>query len=208
MRGTATRLKRWAGSVGGKTGTSNDENDAWFVGFSNDITVAVWVGYDSRRIRPSLGGRFTGGRVALPIAEQVFESSFKLLKERTLLPGAPAEIRDQVYESLVDGVNSLGGVDVFRIDKVTRQIRQTRNDLLTEREIAMLQPMPDYEDENPDDQTPGIDESEYQPPQAEETDPADRYIPGAEDPRDLQRRRDRQVEPIFAQPVFFKLRED
>ena len=33
--------------VAGKTGASDDENDAWFVGFTNDVTVAVWVGYDS-----------------------------------------------------------------------------------------------------------------------------------------------------------------
>lgn len=208
VRGTATRLKRWAGSIGGKTGTSNDENDAWFVGFSNDITVAVWVGYDSRRVRASLGGKFTGGRVALPIAEQVFESSFKILKQRTMLPGAPDDIRQQVYEAFVDGIRALGSVNVFRRDKVTRLIRQTENSVATEQELATLPLMPNYDDDNSDDQLPAIDENEYQPAQAEETDPGDRYVPGAEEPHDMWRRRDRQVEPIFAQPVFFKLKED
>ena len=42
--------------VAGKTGTSDEENDAWFVGFTNDVTVAVWVGYDNRGKRRTLGG--------------------------------------------------------------------------------------------------------------------------------------------------------
>ncbi len=123
VRGTATRIKRWAGSVAGKTGTSNDENDAWFVGFSNDITVAVWVGYDNRNIRGSLGAQFTGGRVALPIAEQVFEASFKVYKERTMLPEAPKDIRSEIREAFVDGIESLGGVDVYRVNSVTRRVK-------------------------------------------------------------------------------------
>lgn len=49
---------------GGKTGTTNDFTDAWFVGFSPSITCGVWVGYDSRQ---SLGEKETGGHTALPI---------------------------------------------------------------------------------------------------------------------------------------------
>ncbi|MCB9682237.1 MAG: transglycosylase domain-containing protein [Alphaproteobacteria bacterium] len=50
--------------VAGKTGTTNDEKDAWFVGFTNDVVTAVWVGYDQPR---TLGVSSTGGRTALPI---------------------------------------------------------------------------------------------------------------------------------------------
>jgi penicillin-binding protein 1A len=50
--------------LGGKTGTTNDEKDAWFVGFTNDVITAVWVGYDQPR---SLGISSTGSRTALPI---------------------------------------------------------------------------------------------------------------------------------------------
>ncbi|MGZ3721581.1 MAG: penicillin-binding protein 1A, partial [Bdellovibrionales bacterium] len=70
-RGTATKLKDLTGYVAGKTGTTNNGNDAWFVGFTNDLVVAAWVGYDNTNIRSSLGGKFTGGKVALPIAEKV-----------------------------------------------------------------------------------------------------------------------------------------
>jgi penicillin-binding protein 1A len=46
-RGTARSIASFAPYVAGKTGTSDDGNDAWFVGFSNEVTVAVWLGYDN-----------------------------------------------------------------------------------------------------------------------------------------------------------------
>ena len=46
-RGTARAINSLSPYVAGKTGTTEDENDGWFVGFTNDVTVAVWVGYDN-----------------------------------------------------------------------------------------------------------------------------------------------------------------
>ena len=48
-RGTAASMRHLTSFVGGKTGTTDNENDAWFVGFTSDVTVAVWVGYDNAR---------------------------------------------------------------------------------------------------------------------------------------------------------------
>jgi penicillin-binding protein 1A len=50
--------------LGGKTGTTSDFTDAWFLGFSPSVTCGVWVGYDNEQ---SLGDKETGARVALPI---------------------------------------------------------------------------------------------------------------------------------------------
>jgi penicillin-binding protein 1A len=50
--------------LGGKTGTTTDFNDAWFVGFSPSITCGVWMGYDNRQ---SLGEKESGGHAALPL---------------------------------------------------------------------------------------------------------------------------------------------
>jgi penicillin-binding protein 1A len=50
--------------LGGKTGTTNDYTDAWFIGFSPSVTTGVWIGYDDRQ---SLGEKETGARAALPI---------------------------------------------------------------------------------------------------------------------------------------------
>src|SRR5262245_39231354 len=65
QRGTATRARALKRPVAGKTGTTNDFTDAWFVGFEPSLAAAVWVGYDDKRI--SLGKREEGGRAALPI---------------------------------------------------------------------------------------------------------------------------------------------
>jgi membrane peptidoglycan carboxypeptidase len=57
-RGTARTIAWLAPYVAGKTGTSDEENDAWFVGFTNEVTVAVWIGYDNADgKRRTLGGR-------------------------------------------------------------------------------------------------------------------------------------------------------
>src|SRR2546428_4683842 len=69
-RGTARSIAAFSPYVAGKTGTSDDENDAWFVGFTNDVTVAVWLGYDNADgKRRTLGGGSTGGGVAVPTFE-------------------------------------------------------------------------------------------------------------------------------------------
>ncbi len=64
-RGTGTAAGAGLGRpVAGKTGTSQDFNDAWFVGFTPDLATAVWVGNDNNT---SLGDKETGGAVAAPI---------------------------------------------------------------------------------------------------------------------------------------------
>jgi membrane carboxypeptidase/penicillin-binding protein len=52
------------GPIAGKTGTTNDGNDVWFVGYTPSIVAGVWFGYDTPR--PIAGGGATGGRLAAP----------------------------------------------------------------------------------------------------------------------------------------------
>ena len=49
QRGTATVVREVGKPVAGKTGTTNDEKDAWFIGFTPDIVVGVYMGYDKPR---------------------------------------------------------------------------------------------------------------------------------------------------------------
>ncbi|KQW23182.1 penicillin-binding protein [Afipia sp. Root123D2] len=65
QRGTATVVRDVGKPIAGKTGTTNDEKDAWFIGFSPDLVVGVYVGYDKPR---NLGRGATGGHLAAPIA--------------------------------------------------------------------------------------------------------------------------------------------
>jgi penicillin-binding protein 1A len=63
--GTGVRAKELGRPSGGKTGTTNDFTDAWYIGFTPSLTTGVWVGNDDKRI--SLGKKETGARAALPI---------------------------------------------------------------------------------------------------------------------------------------------
>jgi membrane carboxypeptidase/penicillin-binding protein len=92
QRGTAHRISSLAPYVAGKTGTTDDENDTWFAGFSNDVTVAVWVGYDNADgRRRTLGSGQTGASVALPIFEPIMQAVWAYHAPRALLdPPSPA----------------------------------------------------------------------------------------------------------------------
>ncbi len=70
--GTGRRARSLGHALAGKTGTTNDQGDAWFVGFSPDVATGVWVGYDERRV---LGPGETGGRAALPIWMDVMKTA-------------------------------------------------------------------------------------------------------------------------------------
>ncbi len=68
--GTGAAVAQMNHPLGGKTGTTSDFTDAWFMGFSPSVTCGVWVGYDSRQ---SLGEKETGARAALPIWMEIMK---------------------------------------------------------------------------------------------------------------------------------------
>jgi penicillin-binding protein 1A len=68
-RGTGTALREVGKPIAGKTGTTNDEKDVWFIGFSPDLAVGVYLGYD----KPRHIGHVTGGGLAAPIVKNFFK---------------------------------------------------------------------------------------------------------------------------------------
>ncbi|MDC0131902.1 penicillin-binding transpeptidase domain-containing protein, partial [Alphaproteobacteria bacterium] len=74
QRGTGRSINQIGKPLAGKTGTTNDSRDAWFVGFSADLAVGVYVGYDDNR---PLGKGESGGRVAAPIFKEFMAESLK-----------------------------------------------------------------------------------------------------------------------------------
>jgi penicillin-binding protein 1A len=62
--GTAAAASSLNHPLGGKTGTTNDYTDAWFIGFSPSVTCGTWIGFDDRQ---SLGSKETGAKAALPM---------------------------------------------------------------------------------------------------------------------------------------------
>jgi len=71
--GTGIAAKQLKRPAAGKTGTTQDYTDAWFIGFTPQITSGVWVGYDDKQI--SLGKKETGARAALPIWLEFMQSA-------------------------------------------------------------------------------------------------------------------------------------
>ena len=121
-RGTARSIGNLAPYVAGKTGTSDNENDAWFVGFTNDVTVAVWLGYDNADgKRRTLGGGATGGGVAVPIFEPVMQAVWAHVAPKTALAPPSPEAKRQLACKSIDRESGeaqrTGGItECFRVD--------------------------------------------------------------------------------------------
>ena len=86
-RGTGSVVRPLKRNLGAKSGTSNDSHDAWFIGFSPDLVVGVWVGFDNPR---PLGPHDTGGVVAAPIFRDFMKEA---LKDK---PDTPFRVPDSV----------------------------------------------------------------------------------------------------------------
>ena len=72
QRGTGKKLKSLNIPLAGKTGTTNDNFDAWFIGSTSDLTVGVYIGFDNPQ---SLGKFETGAKAALPIFKKFIENA-------------------------------------------------------------------------------------------------------------------------------------
>jgi len=79
LRGTGKRLKNLNVPLAGKTGTTNKNKDAWFIGYSPDLVIGVYVGYDNPK---SLGYKETGSSIAVPIFKDFIEKG-KINSNRT-----------------------------------------------------------------------------------------------------------------------------
>jgi penicillin-binding protein 1A len=74
QHGTGQSAAELSPNIAGKTGTTNDYVDAWFVGFSPNVVTAVWTGFDDNR---TIGWGETGGRSALPIWKEYMRANIK-----------------------------------------------------------------------------------------------------------------------------------
>ncbi|HRO57919.1 MAG TPA: penicillin-binding protein 1A [Burkholderiaceae bacterium] len=109
--GTATRarnaLKR--SDIGGKTGTTNDSHDAWFVGYQKSLAAVAWVGFDQPR---KLGDRETGGGLALPIWIDYMASALRGVPEQpSEPPPGVVQVAGEYYYSEMQpgqGIASIG----------------------------------------------------------------------------------------------------
>jgi penicillin-binding protein 1A len=103
-RGTARGIASLSPYVAGKTGTTEDAVDGWFIGFTNDVTVAVWVGYDNADgKRRSLGPSEDGARVALPIFQPIIQAVWAgNVAPKTPLSGPSPQARHDLVDIPID----------------------------------------------------------------------------------------------------------
>ena len=98
--GTGVAAKQLGRPSAGKTGTTQDYTDAWYVGFTPQITAGVWVGYDDRAI--SLGKRETGARAALPIWLEYMQAASAGMPRLDFANVTPLEALEAVHKVNVD----------------------------------------------------------------------------------------------------------
>ena len=92
-RGTGKKLNKLNLDIAGKTGTTNNNTDAWFIGFTSNLVVGVYVGYDDPK---SLGKFETGSKAALPIFESFIENAVNKKDARPFK--VPKNIKMQVVD--------------------------------------------------------------------------------------------------------------
>ena len=102
--GTGAKSNALGLHLAGKTGTTNDFFDAWFVGFNPDVIAATWVGYDTPR---SIGQSFTGGQTALPIWMSYMREAVPKSEDRNF-PPIPGVVYANIDESTGRIVSSGG----------------------------------------------------------------------------------------------------
>lgn len=101
--GTAQRAKSLQRPIAGKTGTTNNYTDAWFIGFTPSLTCGVWVGYDKKR---SLGKGETGARAALPIWMRFME---RVLKDKPVEEFGELSLPEKLAREKLDTPDDASG---------------------------------------------------------------------------------------------------
>jgi len=115
--GTATILKKIVGrqDIAGKTGTTNEYVDAWFMGFNPDYTCGVWVGFDTEI---SLGEGETGGKAAAPIWGYFMKEALKGKPIREFVPPASVEFRRVDPRTGLVTASGAGIQEVFKVGRM------------------------------------------------------------------------------------------
>jgi penicillin-binding protein 1A len=127
-RGTAKKLKDLQIPLAGKTGTTNDNKDAWFIGFTPDLVIGVYVGHDNPK---NLGYKQTGSSVAVPIFKNFIQKSkaninktpfrvpsglsFVNISQKT---GLPSNEEGSIMEAFVEGTEPYSIDDINILDSL------------------------------------------------------------------------------------------
>jgi penicillin-binding protein 1A len=121
QRGTGRRARALGRSdIAGKTGTTNDQHDAWFSGFNSDLVATAWVGFDKPL---PLGEHETGGRAALPMWIEYMRTGLRGLPVRALeQPPGLVTVRIDPDTGLLAGANYPKAIfETFRVENLPKR---------------------------------------------------------------------------------------
>ena len=124
QRGTGRRAKQLGrNDIAGKTGTTNDQRDAWFSGFNPEVVTTAWVGFDSPK---PLGEHETGGRAALPMWIYYMREALKGLPEQPIRrPPGLVTVRIDPDTGLSANAGSPNAIfETFREDHVPKRMME------------------------------------------------------------------------------------
>ncbi|MFZ9469518.1 MAG: penicillin-binding protein 1A [Rickettsiales bacterium] len=157
-RGTATKAKSIGKIVAGKTGTTNNSYDSWFVGFSPDLVMAVYVGYDNPQ---SLGKDETGASVAMPIFIDFMRDA---LKDK---PSIPFRVPNSVKLVKIDKFTGKYPTPSTPKSQIFFEALKINDEITEEQGL---------QDEKPDNADPDLDSQKPStPPSSEENQPSGIY---------------------------------
>jgi penicillin-binding protein 1A len=108
--GTGVRAKELGRPSAGKTGTTNDFTDAWYIGFTPQLTAGVWVGNDDKRV--SLGKKETGAKAALPIWLEFMQVTTQSMPSESFQNVVPLERLAGTKQVVVDVPDTAPPADV------------------------------------------------------------------------------------------------
>ena len=137
--GTARRaLRIGRKDLAGKTGTTNDQKDAWFSGYSGTLVTTVWVGFDNNN---PLGSRETGSSAALPMWIYFMENAMKGVPEKdVVVPQDLVTVKIDPDTGLLASQNQKNAIfEIFRTDNVPKQTARTISTTEQDRQISVEQ---------------------------------------------------------------------
>ena len=126
QNGTGKKLKDLNLDLGGKTGTTNGNTDAWFVGFTSNLVIGVYVGSDNPR---SLGKYETGAKTALPIFKSFVKNAVKKEDSR------PFKVADGILMRVIDPVTGEKAVSESKLT-IIEAYKNTKIDSVLNKDIS------------------------------------------------------------------------
>jgi penicillin-binding protein 1A len=127
-RGTGARaMQLGRGDLAGKTGTTNEQRDAWFTGYNDHLVTSVWVGFDNHE---PLGRRELGGRAALPVWMEFMAVALEGVEDRPpTMPEGLAQARiDPETGLLTDLANDDAIMEIFQAGRLPPMQEDSRGE--------------------------------------------------------------------------------